>query len=493
MNRYNATSTVRQSIFFLLLFCAITLQTTSAQLRYKNTDEPSLPKKYTHLKKGDTLSIQQMLKEGISVDALDERGRTLLMQKAFEGDTVCLKYLIKAGADIDKRHKSGNLDEYLYTALDYAILGKQKKTIDFLRRKGARWEEERQKIFSTINKLSYRLKADMLEYILTKGAQLGESEKFQLLVRYVTMRGIVPMQREIARICLRDTLEITPQKLKPYINEWDLPNIEKICERIIKLQEEDDFPRRKGQIQDSLRRLMVESKEDTLHYTYHSFEDGDIKVIPRIDSFYNKVGKDKEWLVILISALVPFLLIARLVRKYMKEVWQHNGSKLLFPIGTMWFAIGCVFHLLFSTLYSNFDDYYTRLRGQEYIAEADYSSETIKVRSGRIGYEYKIVRRYSFTFVAENDVTTCLNQGKANFSEYGHTERGDKLPIKYLPQAQKLSIADASNTSDNLLAMGISGGFLWLMIALLMGKLNFLYKFWKKFRERKAHKKSKRK
>lgn len=111
MNRYNATSTIRQSIFFLLLFCTIALQTTSAQLRYKNTDEPSLPKKYTHLKKGDTLSIQQMLKEGIPVDAIDERGRTLLMQKAFEGDTVCLKYLIKVGADIDKRHKSGNLND----------------------------------------------------------------------------------------------------------------------------------------------------------------------------------------------------------------------------------------------------------------------------------------------------------------------------------------------------------------------------------------------
>ena len=363
MNRYNATSIIRQTIISLLLFCTITLQTTLAQLRYKNTDEPSLPKKYTHLKKADTLSIQRMLKEGIPVDAIDERGRTLLMQKAFEGDTVCLEYLIKSGADVDKRHKSGNLDEYLYTALDYAILGEQNKTIDFLRRKGARWEEERQ-----------------------------------------------------------------------------------------------------------------------------NFEDGEIKALPRMESFYNKVGKDREWLVILISALVPFLLIARLVRKYLKEEWQQDGSKLLFPIGMMWFAIGCAFHVPLSILYSNFDDFYTRLRGQEYIAEADYSSELIKVYNSKIGYEYEFVSRYTFTFVTENGVITCLNQGKSNFSEYRHLKRGDKLLIKYLPQTQKLSIADTSNTYDNLLAMSISGSFLWLMIALLMGKLNFLYKSWKKFRERKAHK-----
>lgn len=495
MNKYKAISTIYQSVFLLLFLCTVTLQTASAQLRYKNTDEPSLPKKYIHLKKGDTLSIHRMLKEGISVDAIDERGRTLLMQKAFEGDTVSLNYLIKAGADLDKRHRAGDVSEYLYTALDYAIIGKQKKTIDFLRRNGALWEEEQQKTYTTVWKLDDVIDADMLDYILTKGAQLDEAEKFRLLVKYVTTRPNAYMQHKIVQICLRDTLEITPQKVQPHLKKWETLSAHEVSDRIIKLQKEEmklrDLTRRKALVQDSLQRLMAEGKEDTLHYTYYTHADGEIEVSPRIDSYRNKVGDDKDWLVIFVSALVPFLLIARLVRKYIKKEWKQQASKLLFPVGAMWYAIGALFYLSFSTFYVNFDDCYTRLRGQEYTAVANYRWETIK-EYYRIGYHYKDVRRYSFTFIAENGVTTCLRQRLSNFSGYGHTENGDKLSIKYLPKAHKLSIADASNTYDNLLAMSVSGIIIILMVALLMGKLNFLYKFWKEFRERKSRKKSKR-
>lgn len=497
MNRYKATNTICPSIFLLLLFWTLTLQTTSAQLRYKNTDEPSLPEKYTQLKKGDTLSIHRMLQEGIPVDAIDQRGRTLLMQKAFEGDTVCLNYLIKAGADIDKRHRAGDVSEHLYTALDYAIIGKQKRTIDFLRRNGALWEEERQKTFNTVWKLDNVIDADMLDYILTKGARLDEAEKFRLLVRYVTMPSNIYMQRKIVQICLRDTLEITPQKVQLYLNKWERSDPQEVADRIIKLQKDEielrDLPRRKRLIQDSLQRLMAEGTEDTLNYRYYTHANGEIEVSPRIDTFYNQVGIDKEWLVILLSALVPFLLIARLIRKYMKEEWEQQASKLLFPIGMMWFAIGAVFYLLFSTLYVNFDDCCTRLKGQEYTAIAYYRWETIKVRNGRAGFHYEDVRRYKFVFVDENGVTTKLNQGQCNFTKYDDTEQEDTLSIRYLPHAKKLSIADASNTSENLLAMSVSGIIIILMVALLLGKLNFLYKMWKKFRERRSQKKSKRK
>lgn len=483
MNKYEVTSTIRQSIFFLFFLCMAIPHVASAQLRHKSTEEPSIPKKYTQLKKGDRHSIQRMLNEGIPVDAVDEQGRTLLMQKAMEGDTICIKHLIKAGADINKRHKSGNIDEYLLTPLEYAILGKQKATIDLLRRNGALWEEERQKILSTILKLDYRINAEMLEYILTKGARLGEPEKLQLLVRYVTMRGgNVSMQREIVYICLRDTLQITPQKVKPYLNKWDGVDVQKICDQIIKLQEEEmeilDLPRRKAKMQDSLQRLIAEGREDTLHYRYQTYANGEIAVAPRIDTFYNKVGKE-EWLVILLSALVTFLLLARLVRKFLKNKWKQVTFQLLFPMGAIWFAIGALFYLSIRTFYLNADDYCTRLQGQEYIAEADYRVEHIQVRERRRGYRSKVVRRYTFTFVAENGVTTCLNQGLCNFSKDEETERGDKLAIRYLPSAQKLSVADASNASDNLLAMGISASALLLMTVLLMGKLNFIFQYWK--------------
>lgn len=63
-----------------------------------------------------------------------------------------------------------------------------------------------------------------------------------------------------------------------------------------------------------------------------------VKLQAHIDYFRNRVGDDKDWLIILVSALVPFLLIVRLVRKYMKKVWEQQPFDLLFPIGLMWFT-----------------------------------------------------------------------------------------------------------------------------------------------------------
>lgn len=226
-------------------------------------------------------------------------------------------------------------------------------------------------------------------------------------------------------------------------------------------------------------------------FPIHPHEDGKIEEkwkqqqYKNMETFCNQVGEDKEWLIILISAFVSFFLIARLMRKYMKKELKQLNLQLLFPLGAAWFLVSVFFYLPLNTLYMNFDDFYTRLRGQEYTAVADYHWETIKVRSGRTSYPYyETVRRYSFTFVADNGVTTSLDQGLANFSEYDNAEQGDKFTVSYLPQVHKLSIVNKANDYDNLLAMGVSILLLILLVALLMGKLNFLYTMWRKFRTR---------
>ncbi len=49
MRPYNAINNICRSIFFLLFLSTVALQTTFAQLRYRNADEPSLPEKYSLL------------------------------------------------------------------------------------------------------------------------------------------------------------------------------------------------------------------------------------------------------------------------------------------------------------------------------------------------------------------------------------------------------------------------------------------------------------
>lgn len=83
------------------------------------------------VKKGYSDIITNLLKAGVNPNATDNKGITLTMIAA-QYDENILPELIKNGANINAKDKDG------YTVLDYANIGKIKKNIQLLIRKGAK-------------------------------------------------------------------------------------------------------------------------------------------------------------------------------------------------------------------------------------------------------------------------------------------------------------------------------------------------------------------
>ena len=114
-------------IHFLSLFVAVLF--FSPVFTYAQKQQALLPQKYADSKAGDTNSLQQMLKEGISINAVDEKGNSLLMLASYEGDMKKVRFLIDAGADINQ-HNEKNFLTFGDTPLDFAIRGRQKEIVD---------------------------------------------------------------------------------------------------------------------------------------------------------------------------------------------------------------------------------------------------------------------------------------------------------------------------------------------------------------------------
>ena len=92
------------------------------------------------LKKGYSDIINNLLKAGVNPNATDNKGITLTMIAA-QYDENILPEMIKNGANIGAKDKDG------YTVLDYAYIGKIKKNIQLLLKKGAKANRIRTKSY----------------------------------------------------------------------------------------------------------------------------------------------------------------------------------------------------------------------------------------------------------------------------------------------------------------------------------------------------------
>jgi len=92
------------------------------------------------VKKGYSDIVNNLLKAGVNPNAADDKGITLTMVAA-QYDENILQELIKNGANINAKDKDG------YTVLDYAYIGKIKKNIQLLTKKGAKANRIRTKSY----------------------------------------------------------------------------------------------------------------------------------------------------------------------------------------------------------------------------------------------------------------------------------------------------------------------------------------------------------
>ncbi len=69
------------------------------------------------VRSGDIESVRALLKQGVSVNAIDSLGGTPLHDAVWAGDKATVKLLIEAGADVNARHsQAGSMP------LHYAII-----------------------------------------------------------------------------------------------------------------------------------------------------------------------------------------------------------------------------------------------------------------------------------------------------------------------------------------------------------------------------------
>jgi len=58
-------------------------------------------------RKGDSATLQKMIKHGLNKNLADEKGNTLLMLATYNGQLECAKMLLELGVDVDKRNDRG--------------------------------------------------------------------------------------------------------------------------------------------------------------------------------------------------------------------------------------------------------------------------------------------------------------------------------------------------------------------------------------------------
>lgn len=486
------------TLLLITLFAIIQLALPVAA--HSQEQEIDLIKRYAALNTGDTLSLRKILNEGISVNATNKNGNSLLMIAALNGDVVTMKFLIGAGADINLWNTKNLLMMY-NSPLDYAVFGHQQEAVDLLLAAGADINKKDPTGMSAAMKCGLYKNYEMLRYLVSKGAILSKEDKVDMIV--LSIRGITPIDKKAERIIkylLQDMTvdrnEIMKNRLLTSENgsSYSLNNIDAIYNKILSIQQEVAKNKRKNRReireQDSLRQLLQTGKADTTRYRYVEYFSVDldtkethtkIAVRPRVDSVENRVGhKD--------AGIVVFLLVlsfgavygcSKLMKKYVsRETWD-GGSKLVVYVLGM-----AIIYPIFACIYTNLDDIMIREWGKP-VEVTTLQCELVRIEHrSRYGDKYSTYEPvYRFLLFREDSVRIGVNQGKAKFDyEYrGDGERRVSLKVRYNPSLQKLSVDDNKYLQQNLnwiLGMLLPIG---LILLFCFGKFNkILYKLKKR-------------
>ncbi|HEY1171809.1 MAG TPA: ankyrin repeat domain-containing protein [Verrucomicrobiae bacterium] len=122
-----------------------------ALLQQKKKAKPNLVGDFIEAaQKGDLKTVAYLIKEGVAVDARDDRGATALMCAARDGHAGVVKALLGAGAEVNailkKSKKSGGLFEHMElggeSALTMAVCSRSVETVDLLLAAGAKIDDK---------------------------------------------------------------------------------------------------------------------------------------------------------------------------------------------------------------------------------------------------------------------------------------------------------------------------------------------------------------
>ena len=121
--------------------------------------------------KGDTLSVLQLIGDGVEIDCVNEKGWSALVMAAFNQHLDTVKVIIDAGANVNHQSVNGTTvfmyakTKILNTA-DYSIL-------DYLLNKGAKINlRDFTKKWTVLQYVRNIKHAEMEQYLIDKGASI---------------------------------------------------------------------------------------------------------------------------------------------------------------------------------------------------------------------------------------------------------------------------------------------------------------------------------
>lgn len=445
-----------------------------------------LPKKYTELQAGDTSSIRQMLEEGISVNAVDEKGHSLLMLAAYKGDMQTVKFLIEAGADISQQNRKPGL-YFGDTPLEYALRGKQKKMVDFFLSLPAGKNAKSDKMITAIYSCGLQSNYEMLKYLLDKGVVLSDEDKINTMILSISSAYIKVSDetRKTILLLLQDmVVDADDLGKSKYLRQNDKRgwNEEKI-NQILAIQESYQNKIKKKEAeqksQDSLRHLLESGQADTIRFNYSkstvlNLKEGStksiIKVTPRVDRIENEQGTKNAtvaWILLGLTILTVYYCCQQMVTHVYKERPDY-----LFPYIATYLLGGWAIYSIFSCVYRNLDDIIVRKQGEEKIAVLDVMSIPQQYKHRGQYHSYYETNRY-FVFTGNDSIRIAVNQGNTRFDADDYTEEERKhIKVRYDSDLRKLAVDNEKYFMQNLIWISFMGLLVLLYLLFCWGVFN---------------------
>lgn len=466
-------SELRQTAARLCLQLLVVALVLCPTFIYAQKQSILLPQKYANLKTGDVNSLQQMLKEGISVNAVDEKGNSLLMLAAYQGDMKKVKFLIDAGADINQRNEK-NILTFGDTPMDYAIRGYQREIVDLFLSLNVDVNAKFRKATSTIYKCGMTRNYKMLDYLLQKGVVVSDEDKINtMLISFPRTSSPVSQEsRQIIQILLRD-LQVNADDLwaSSLIDRDNMQDRKKV-KLILDIQESYENTKKQQlaeqRKQDSLKQLLESGQADTIRYIYTEGMVGrgdtwrsKITVTPRVDFVENQQGDKSSavyWILIGLTILVVYYCCQQIVSHVYKE-----RPTYLFPYIAIYLIGGWVLYSIFSCVYRNLDDIMVRKQGEEKIAVLNTESSQRQYKH-RGQYHTYYITDHHFVFTGNDSIRIAVNQGNTRFDADDYTEEESKhIKVRYDSASHKLSVDNDKYFMQNLIRIS----FMFLLLLLI--------------------------
>lgn len=443
-----------------------------------------LPQKYADSEAGDINSLQQMLKEGVSINAVDENGNSLLMIASYMGDMKKVKFLIDAGADINQRNES-NILAFGNTPLDYAISGRHKKIVDLFLSLNVDVNATIRKATSTISKCAMTHNYEMLHYLLQKGVVVSDENKINTMILALPSGNALLSQEawQIIQLFLQD-MEVEADDLwkSSLLNRDNSLDVKKV-EQILAMQDSNEDSKRmqaaKQRSQDSLRVLLKSGQADTIRYNYVAdMADesdawrGEITVTPRVDFVENEQGNTSLAIFCVLLGLTV-LVVYYCCRQIVRYVFKEKPTSI-FPYISIYLIGGCILYFIFSCIYLNLDDIMVRKQGEEKIAVLDVEGNWY--RTSRSRYQVSHIDYYtnhSFVFTGNDSIRIAVEKGNTCFDVADYSEEDQKrIKVRYDSASHKLSVDNDRYFMQNLIWISFMGLLLLLIFMFCWGVFN---------------------